>query len=51
MLNRYSTALDLSVNARALCAGGQEFESQKPAKSYAALQTVCHRFNIYTLAL
>jgi len=25
----------------------QEFESQRPAKSYTVLQTVCHRFNIY----
>jgi len=27
--------------------GGQEFESQRSAKSYTALQTVRHRFNIY----
>jgi len=31
----------------ALCAGGREFESLRPAKSYTALQMVCHRFNIY----
>jgi len=37
----------MMVNARALCAGGRDFESQNPAKSYTALQTVCHRFNIY----
>jgi len=34
-------------NARASCAEGQEFVSQRPAKSYTALQTVRHRFNIY----
>jgi len=28
-------------------AGGREFVSQKPVKSYAVLQTVRHRFNIY----
>jgi len=28
-------------------AGGREFEFQRPAKSYTALQTVRHRFNIY----
>jgi len=28
------------------CAGGREFVSQRPAKSYTALQTVRHRFNI-----
>jgi len=26
------------------CAGGREFESQRPAKSYTALQAVRHRF-------
>jgi len=31
-----------------MAAGGREFESQWPAKSYTALQTVRHRFNIYT---
>jgi len=31
----------------ASCAGGREFESQRPAKSDAALQTIRHRFNIY----
>jgi len=30
-----------------VCAGGREFESQRPTKSYIALQTVRHRFNIY----
>jgi len=40
--NRFRT-----VNARASCAGGWEFESQKLAKSCTALQMVCHRFNIY----
>jgi len=38
------------------CAEGQEFESQRPAKSYTALQTVHHCLSIYagscvTLAL
>jgi len=28
-------------------AGSREFVSQRPAKSYTALQTVRHRFNIY----
>jgi len=36
----------LTVNARASCAGGREFKSQRPAKSYTALQTVRYRFNI-----
>jgi len=36
-----------SINARVLCLGGREFTSQRPARSYAALQTVRHRFNIY----
>jgi len=36
-----------TVNAHVSCAGGREFESQRLAKSYTALQTVCHRFNIY----
>jgi len=36
-----------TVNTRASCAGGREFVSQRPAKSYTALQTVRHRFNIY----
>jgi len=35
-----------TVNVHASYAGGQEFVSQKPAKSYTALQTVRHRFNI-----
>jgi len=35
------------VDARASCTGGQEFEFPGPAKSYTALQTVRHRFNIY----
>jgi len=35
-----------TANARASCAGGPEFES-RPTKSYTALQTVRHRFNIY----
>jgi len=30
-----------------LVCGGREFVSQWPAKSYTALQTVFHRFNIY----
>jgi len=34
-------------NARASCASGREFISQRLAKSYTALQTVCHLFNIY----
>jgi len=34
-------------NARASCAGGREFESQRPAKPYTALQLVLHRFDIY----
>jgi len=36
-----------TVNARASCAGDREFVSQRPAKSYTALQTVRHRVNIY----
>jgi len=36
-----------TVNVRASCAGGREFVSQRPDKSYTALQTVRHRFNIY----
>jgi len=28
-----------TVNARASCTGGREFVSQRPAKSYTALQT------------
>jgi len=36
-----------TIKARASCAGGREFVSQRPAKSYTALQTVRHRFNIY----
>jgi len=36
-----------TVNARASYAAGRELESQRPAKSYIALQTVRHRFNIY----
>jgi len=39
------------INERASYAGGQEFESQRPVKSYTALQTVCHRFNIYAVAV
>jgi len=39
--------VQLTVNVRASCAGGREFESQRPAKSYTVLQTVRHRFNIY----
>jgi len=35
-----------TVNALVLCAGSREFDSQRPAKSYTALQTVRHRFNI-----
>jgi len=34
------------VNARDSSAGDREFVSQRPAKSYTALQTVRHRFNI-----
>jgi len=34
-------------NARAWCSEGREFVSQRPAKSYTALQTVHHCFNIY----
>jgi len=36
-----------TVNAYASCAGSREFKSQRPDKSYTALQTVCHRCNIY----
>jgi len=36
-----------SVNARASWAESRELESQRPTKSYTALQTVRHRFNIY----
>jgi len=31
----------------ASCAGGREFESQRPTISYTSLQTARHRFNIY----
>jgi len=34
-----------TVNAHASCAGGQEFDSQRPTKSYSALQTILHHFN------
>jgi len=40
-----------TVNARASCAGDREFEAQRPAKSYTALQTVHHRFNVYASAV
>jgi len=36
-----------TVYVCASCEGGRKFESQRPAKSYTALQTVRHRFNIY----
>jgi len=35
------------VYARASCGGDREFESQRPSKSYTALQTVRHGFNTY----
>jgi len=36
--------IDIAVNARASCAGGREFESQRPTKSYTVVR---HRLNIY----
>jgi len=44
---RDSSGMEEGVNERASCAGGREFVSQRSAKSYTALQTVRHRFNIY----
>jgi len=38
---------NLPINERASCAGVREFESHWPTKSYTALQTVRHCFNIY----
>jgi len=38
-----------TVDARVSCARGREFEYQRPAKSYTAFQTVCHRFCIYAI--
>jgi len=35
------------ANARASCAEGRKFETQRSAKSYTALQTARHCFNIY----
>jgi len=37
-----------TFNARASCAGGREFVSQRPTKSNTALQTVRHRFTTST---
>jgi len=37
----------MTVNARASCARDQEFVSQRPLKSFIALQMVRHLFNIY----
>jgi len=38
----------VTLNAtRASCARGREFVFQRPAKSYIALQTIRHGFNIY----
>jgi len=43
----YNSMAERTVNARASCAGGRKFVSQRPDKSYTDFQTVRHRFNIY----
>jgi len=44
---KHNNVFGLTVNARASYAGGREFVSRRPVKSYTAFQTVRHRFNIY----